>query len=216
MNDLLDQIDRKIESAKSKFIPAFGNDKQDVPKPKPKEFSVIPESDEKPTLELKQRFSAGKSIVKTPATVDVSAITATANEKTVDQSKEIDFTPTQFARYDEQGNRNSILPGSARPSSTQRLSRNASSGDKMQGPSDFPGIQEEDDEPKKLAKKPAVKRSASVKPKSVELDRAPQQRQNFVKINTNKNFQQRSRGEVFSNKILAKKRNAMKFKTRNF
>lgn len=43
MNDLLDQIDRKIESAKSKFIPAFGSDKQDVRQQKTTEFSAINE-----------------------------------------------------------------------------------------------------------------------------------------------------------------------------
>jgi hypothetical protein len=61
--------------------------------------------------------------MKTPATLDTSA----GNKRAADQVKDLAFTPTQFrptsetqAKFDEQGNRASILPNSARPDSLQR------------------------------------------------------------------------------------------------
>ena len=89
-------------------------------------------------------------------------------------------TPAQFkSAIDEDGNRLSILPGSARPSSQPKTKLEI--------------LRKENEE---------------MKPSRNN------ERKNFVKMNMLKNYQPKMRGAAFTNKMMAKKSNNLKFKQR--
>jgi hypothetical protein len=177
MDSLLDQIDRKIESAKSKFLPVFGKGAEEAP------INVVsfPTVDDKLTIKQEQ---SGKGSIKTPATLDTSA----GNKR--GKAKDMAFTPTQFrptsetqAKVDEQGNRASILPNSARPDSLQRKDANV----KISEPS-FRATEDPVKKPRSANKASVKKASKQEAPESKSIERPVQQRQNFVKLNMNRNY----------------------------
>ena len=93
-------------------------------------------------MSIQPKSAARAQSFKTPNTLDTSSFKMEAN--TEGEVKDMAFTPTQFKsnaadsnmNTDEQGNRSSIRPSSARPSS---IGRQSSSGIKISDPSEaFP------------------------------------------------------------------------------
>ena len=119
------------------------------------------------------------------------------------------YTPEQFKATassglatDEQGNRVSILPGSARPSKTR--------------PEQSKTIASFEETKKSAPKKTGLEllREQIEQNKNANKNKPQQQRQNFVRMNTKMNYKPRSRGAAFTNKIMAKKVNSVKAKQR--
>ena len=169
------QIDRKLDSAQGKYQATFGTGTNlKSTKVAVKEFDMINEHEEILVEKREPRQ------LKTPSTSHVSHHAGAANLKDDEIFKE--FTPQQFdsecprlsnVGTDEHGNRSSIVPGSARPSSLQRQSSSVNSFNSKSSP--VTRI------PKVTA---SVKKSA---PKVIQKPQSsvPQLRQNFVKMNTN-------------------------------
>lgn len=146
--------------------------------------------------------------LKTPSTSHVSHA-GLANLKEDEIFKE--FTPQQFdsecprlsnVGTDEHGNRSSIVPGSARPSSLQRQSSSVNSFNSKSSP--VTRIPKVTSSVKKTAPKVIQKPMSSV----------PQLRQNFVKMNTNQNYKSRVRGAAYTTKIMAKRSNSLAARAR--
>jgi len=100
VNEIFSKIHSKLDSAQKKFDPSFGQ----------RAMATVFDENANRSEANSTKFE------KTPATLDSSAAATTVRDAA--------STPAQFrsASTDEQGNRNSILPGSGRPSKIPRLS----------------------------------------------------------------------------------------------
>lgn len=116
-------------------------------------------------------------------------------------------TPTHFmsdmsvktTNTDEYGNRCSILPSAKRPKVPSVKKKKTQKSEVAAVEDDGKNMLEKLQEEVKV-----LKGSKGIK-KNTE-------RQNFVRLNMNKNYKPRSRGAVYSNKIMAKKKNQLKFR----
>lgn len=101
----------------------------------------------------------------------------------------------------------SILPKEKRPEVPQSSKKRSETKLKISKKKDKKI--EEEDENKNLLEK--MKEEVKKLNESKDISKIGE-RKNFVKINMNKNYKQRSRGAQFTNKIMAKKRNNLKFR----
>lgn len=211
-------MEKKLDSAQRKFNPQFNADNQ---APNVNQFSMDLEKDAELVIKRSKTQTARRKSTRSNAPKTPSTMERTGYNKSLESGNNGDgddaFTPEQFKATasmtgmttDEQGNRLSILPGSSRPSKGKASAAGASDEKKIASFASATDV-EETKQPKTMLEK-LKDEQAAFKPKE---GKEPQQRKNFVRMNTNTNYKPRIRGAAFTSKIMAKKSNSIKAKQR--